>query len=299
VEATLDLPALRAYVAVVRAGSFTRAAEQLDTQKAHLSRVVRRLEDQLGVQLLQRSTRSMTITEVGRELFERAVSVITAVEETERAIAQTRSEPRGVLKLTCGVEFGELVVNRWIADFLHDHPRMRVDAELTNRVIDLVHEGFDLAIRVGTLPDSALSARRLGEITYAFYASPKYLAKRKKPKLPRDLAQHDLVVFGTTPSPQWNLRCGQEQATVRPNARYRVNHNLAARDAIAAGLGVGMLPEFQAAPLLQAGKLVTVLDGWTREPVPVHAVFASGRYLAPKVRAFVEHARKRFAKTVA
>jgi LysR family transcriptional regulator for bpeEF and oprC len=295
--ATMDVDELTVFVAVVRAGSFTAAAKALRTQKAHASRVVSRLERKLGVQLLHRSTRSLTVTEVGRELYERAGCIISAIEDTQAAIQQTQHEPQGVLKLSCGVEFGLLVVDRWIEGFLRRYPKVRVDADLSNRVADLIHEGFDLAIRVGELPDlSGLSARKLGVVRYALYASPKYLDSRPAPSDPVSLADHDLVMFSPAPPPVWQLVNSQDSVEIAGPARLAVNNNIAARDAAAEGFGIALLPCFQAEPLLRDGGLVELLQGWARTPVPVHAVFPSSRYLSPKVRAFVDLARASMPK---
>jgi LysR family transcriptional regulator for bpeEF and oprC len=289
--ATMDIDQLAAFVAVVRAGSFTAAARTLHTQKAHVSRTISRLEQQLGVRLLQRSTRSLAVTESGRDLYERASSILAAIEDTAAAVQRTQREPQGLLKLTCGVEFGMLVVNGWIADYLRRYPRVRADVAFTNRIADPIHEGFDLAIRVGVLADSGLSARRLGEVRYAFYAGPDYLRARPEPAHPRELATHDLVMFTASRPPVWHLVKGAERFDITPPARLVLDNNVMARDATAAGLGIALLPRFQAAPLVAEGRLVEVLSGWTRTPVPVNAVFASSRYLAPKVRAFIDIAR--------
>jgi DNA-binding transcriptional LysR family regulator len=293
----MDVDQLAVFVAVVRAGSFTAAAKALGTHKAHASRVISRLERELGVRLLQRSTRSLAVTEVGRELYERATGILTALEDTHAVIQQTQREPQGVLRLSCGVEFGLLVVNHWIEEFLRCYPKARVDADFSNRIADLIHEGFDLAIRVGELPDfSDLSARRLGEVRYALYASPGYLDRRPAPTDPGDLTEHDLIMFATAPPPAWRLVNDQKHAAIAGPARLQVNNNIAARDVAAEGLGIALLPRFQADPLVRDGGLIEVLPGWSRPPVPIHAVFPSSRYLSPKVRAFVDLARGRMPK---
>ena len=163
---TINVDELTAFVAIVRARSFTSAASALGTQKASLSRIVSWLEKRLGVRLLQRSTRSLALTEVGRDFYERATGILTAIDDTEAAIQGTPGEPKGVLRLTCSVEVGILPVNGWIGDFLGRYPQVRVDAEFSNRVVDLIHQGFDLAIRVGPLADSSLSARLIGEFQF-------------------------------------------------------------------------------------------------------------------------------------
>ena len=292
----MELGALTALVKVVQAGSFTRAAEAMHTQKAHLSRVITNLERELGVRLLERTTRSLSLTEVGREIFERAVGILGAVEDAERVAQRMLAEPRGVLKLTCGVEFGMIAVGRWIDAYLQRYPQVSVDADFTGRVIDIVHEGFDLAIRVGELPDSRLAARRLGELHYGLFASPDYLARRGIPGSPEDLAQHDLLVF-TAGSHRvgWRLVQGSEIRRVEATARLRINNSFAVRDAAIQGLGIAQLPALVANAALSSAQLTRVLPDWHPPAVPVHALFPSNRYLTPKVRAFIDHAVHAFS----
>jgi DNA-binding transcriptional LysR family regulator len=198
-----------------------------------------------------------------------------------------------MLRLTCGAEFGVLVVNGWVVEYLQRYPRVQADVESTNRIVDLIHEGFDLSIRGGNLTDSALSARLLGDILYAFYASPIYLRGHPEPAHPKELVNHALIVFAPSKPPMWRLVNGGERFDMAPPARFIVDNNIMARDAAAAGLGIAMLPRFQAAPFERDGRLVGILRGWSRTPVPIHAVFPSSRYLAPKVRAFIDLARAR------
>lgn len=293
--ATIEIRQLEAFAAVVHEGSFTAAAERLATQKAHVSRLVSGLEDRLGVRLLQRSTRSLTLTEVGREFFARAEGVLQALDETERAVRDTQGEPRGTLKLTCGTEIGLMIVNRWIEHYLVRYPRMRIDVEYTTRIVDIIHEGFDLAIRLGALQDSGLSARKLGEISYGLYASPAYLARRGTPQEPAEIERHDLIAFATTGDPFWTLFHRGEPAagpprtyTIIQRPRFAVNNNIATRDAALHGLGIGIMGTFTGDPLGDSGELVRVLPAWSYGPVAIHAVFASSKYLAPKVRAFID-----------
>lgn len=169
---------MRVFAAVVTDSSFTAAAERLGTDKARVSRIVRRMEEKLGAQLLTRSTRRLSVTEVGRDYFERAMGILTAAEEAEAAVAQQSKEPKGLLRITAGAEFGTMVVDGWIAEFLRLAPKVTVETEYTNRMVDIIHEGIDVAIRVGALPDSGQSARKLGDVAYALYAAPGYLAGR-------------------------------------------------------------------------------------------------------------------------
>ncbi|MFN3629193.1 MAG: LysR substrate-binding domain-containing protein [Casimicrobiaceae bacterium] len=285
----MELASLRAFVKVVQSGSFTRAADALNTQKAYLSRVVTQLEKELGARLLERTTRSLSLTEIGREFFERAVGILASVEEAERAVQRAQGEPRGVLKLTCGVEFGMLAVSGWISDYLARYPQVRVDADFTSRIVDIVHEGFDLAIRVGPLADSTLTARKLGELGYGLYAAPGYLARRTAPAQPADLATHETLTFsGGSHQATWALSRGQQVERVTVQPRLKANNVFAVRDAAVAGLGIAQLPVLVADAAVRAKRLRRVLTDWSLPTIPVHAVFASARYLTPKVRAFID-----------
>lgn len=292
---------LRLFVRVVQAGSFTRASESLKTQKSYASRVVAQLEAELGAKLLERTTRTLSVTEVGRAFHERAVGILTAVDESRAMVQATRSEPRGQLRLTCGVEFGMLAVGRWVEAFLEAHPQVTADVEYASRVVDIVHEGFDLAIRVGEVRESRLVARPLGEIEYGLFAGPGYLRRAGTPRDPAELSGHGLVMFsGGSQRQGWALRrVGEgEAATLRITgpARLKVNNSFSVRDALLRGLGIGSLPLLVAAGEVSAGRLVPVLPPWRPAPVPVHAIYASNRYLSPKVRAFVDLAVAMFPR---
>lgn len=285
----MELSSLRAFVKVVQTGSFTRAAEALDTQKAHLSRVVSQLEQALGARLLERTTRSLSLTEIGREFYERAVGILAAVDDAQRAVQKAQGAPRGTLRLTCGVEFGMMAVGGWISRYLARHPQMRVDADFTSRVVDLVHEGFDLAVRIGPLADSTLAARRLGELAYGLYASPAYLARNGVPAQPSELAGHATLAFaGGSHQAAWTLSAAGRQERLSLQPRLKTNNVFAVRDAAIAGLGIAQLPVVVAAEAFAGGGLRRVLPDWAPAPVPVNAVFASARYLTPKVRAFID-----------
>ncbi len=291
----MEFSELDAFVKVVQTGSFTRAAEQLGKQKAHISRVVSQLEAKLSVRLLERSTRALSLTEVGREIYERGLGILGAVDDAHRVAQKTQDEPRGVLKLTCGVEFGMMAVNRWMAGYMQRYPDVQVHADMTARLVDLVHEGFDLAIRQGSLPDSSLAARKLGDLRYGLFASPDYLARRGVPKTPTSLQAHDRLAFvGGVQTHSWRLARKGQEFKIESKARMRVNNSFTVRDAAVQGLGVAQLPWLLAEPLSSSCHLVQVLAQWTTPTVPVHAVFPSARYLTPKVRAFIDFAAQAF-----
>ena len=285
----MELTTLQAFVKVVQTGSFTRAAEVLHTQKAHMSRLVTQLETELGVRLLERTTRSLSLTEIGREFFERAVGILSSVDDAQRAVQRAQGEPRGTLKLTCGVEFGMIAVSGWISNYLARHPQVNVEGDFTSRVVDLVHEGFDLAIRIGPLADSTLAARKLGELRYGLFAAPSLWDRQPAPTHPDQLAEHPALAFaGGSHHPLWTLHQSDTTVRVPLQPRLTANNVFAVRDAAASGLGIAQLPLIIASPALTKGQLVQVLADWSLPSVPVNAVFASARYLTPKVRAFID-----------
>lgn len=295
----MTLEQLRIYVKVIEAGSFTSAADRLDTPRSHVSRVMAQLEAELGVVLLERTTRARSITEAGREVYDRAVGILGAVDETIRATQRVHEEPRGLLRMTCGVEFGMVTLGSWIEDYMAQYPRVTVEAEYTSRELDLVHEGFDLAIRSGPLADSRLVARPLGSFEYGLFASPSYLRERGEPAAPGDLEAHDLVVFtGGAVKAGWTLQHPQHATpvSVKAPARFRVNAGTSVRNAIVKGHGIGQLPWVMADESVSQGTLVPVLAPWHPPSVNVFAVYPSSRYLTPKVRAFVDLALAKFPR---
>lgn len=285
---SIDLAEMRTFVAVVTDGSFTTAAERLGTDKARVSRIVRRMEEKLSAQLLARSTRRLSVTEVGREYFERAVSILTAAEAAEAAVAQQSREPKGLLKITAGSEFGTMVVDGWIAEFLRLASKVTVETEYTNRFVDIIHEGVDVAIRVGTLQDSGLSARKLGEVMYGLYAAPEYLSRGPTLSTVSDLRHHQLIMKISRGRPTWTLVNGLDTEDIAEPPRAAVSSTVTARNLALAGLGIAQLPRFMAEPYVANGMLSCVLPGWAETPAPVHAVFTSSRYMDPKVRSFVD-----------
>ena len=291
----MTLEQLRIFVKVVQTGSFTRASEALQSQKSHVSRVVAQLEKQLEVKLLERTTRALRVTEIGKELFERAVGILNAVDDIERVAHSTHGAPRGRLRLTCGVEFGMIAVNGWVNEYLGAHPAVSVEVDYTGRLVDLVHEGFDLAIRVGMPEESRLAARLLGHIEYGLFACPRYLDRKGAPRTTGELAKFELLMFsGGAQRLGWQLQRGDESVRIDAPAKLRVNNSFAVRDAILGSRGIGLLPLMVASDAVKAARMVQVLPDWAPLPVPVHALYPANRYLTPKVRAFIDLALTRF-----
>ena len=295
---TVDFVEMRAFVAVVTEGSFTAAAERLETDKARVSRIVSRMEAKLGARLLNRSTRHLSVTEAGRDYFERASSILAAAEAAESAVAQRTQEPKGRLKVTAGAEFGTMRADNWIAAFLRRWPKVTVETEYTNRLVDIIHEGVDVAIRIGPLQDSELSARRLGELTYGLYAAPDYLRDAAPVHTIDGLRGHHLIMHTPRGRPVWTLVNGEQTEKVWQAPPCAVNNTMSARNLALSGLGIVQLPRYMAEPHAADGAFVRVLPGWACIPVPVHAVFASTRYMDPKVRGFVDLCRAGFLNDV-
>jgi len=292
----MDFAQLQAFVKVVQAGSFTAAAELLETDKARLSRQVAALERELGTRLLERSTRSLRLTESGREVLQRAQGILGAGDELRQFTRALQAEPQGTLRLSCNTDFALVAANRWISGYLSRWPRVNVDVEFSARQVDLVHEGFDLALRVGTLDDSRLAARRLGELHYGLFASPAYLARAGTPADPAGLASHALLMFRTgSGRAGWSLRPpgGGAAVELRRDGRVLAGSVTLLLQAALDGHGIARLP-LAVAGQTAPGTLQRVLPGWTPEPAAVHAVYPSSRYLAPKVRAFIDHALAHF-----
>ncbi|MDP1742662.1 LysR family transcriptional regulator [Polaromonas sp.] len=287
----MTLDELRVLIKVVDAKSFGQAADLLGMQRSNVSRVIAQLERELGVTLLERTTRRQSVTEAGRAIYERALGVLAGVDDMLRVTQRIHAEPQGHLRVTCGAAFAMDAVSAWIEAFLGKYPKVTAEVEFATREIDLVHEGFDLAIRAGPMPGSSLVARRMGQFDYGLFASPGYLDRHGTPTDPRELATHQLVVFtGDGGKPEWTLHHPQQPDCCKVSGvpRLRANAGAGVRSALLAGLGVGQLPVHVAQPLVMQRQLVPVAHPWCPAPVPVFAVYPSRRYLTSKVRSFVD-----------
>ena len=294
----MTLDQLRIFVKVIDAGSFTAAADRLGVQRAHISRVIAQLEARLGVKLLARSTRSQAITEAGREVYRRAQGILEAVDDTLQGVQRLQDSPRGQLRIACGVEFGMVAVGAWVDDYLLRHGEVSAEVRYAARELDLLQQGFDLAISSGPLPASNWVARRLGQFDYGCYASPAYAREQGLPTQIAELERHALVAFsgGSAGKLIWSLqpRAGGQALQLPIAARLRVNTGMGVCSALLKGLGLGQLPRMIAEPLVARGELLAVLPDWVPPPTEVFAVYPSSRYLPPKVRAFVELALAQF-----
>lgn len=281
---------LAVFVAVARAGSFSRAAAALRLPKSSVSRRVAALERRIGGALLHRTTRSLSLTALGAAHLDRCAAVVAAAEETTRALEAGRDTPRGRLRVAAPVTFGTAFLADAIAEYVRRYPEAAVDLVLDDRPADLAAEGFDLVIRVDRrLPDSASLGRRvIGPAAMALVASPRYLEARGRPRRPADLGGHECILLGHSPAAsRWPLERGEARVTVKVNGRVRINSPLLARELAAAGAGVAMVPGFLCARPLAEGALRLVLEGWTVTPFRIQALFA-GRRPSPGVRALLD-----------
>jgi DNA-binding transcriptional LysR family regulator len=287
----LDINDLRVFECVARRRSFSAAARELATSKSGVSNSVARLEATLAVRLLQRTTREVSLTEAGEELNRRCASILQEITQAVDHVGSFGAGPRGVLKISVGITFGQTVLASVLPVFLAQNPGVRVILELSSRRIDLVAEGFDVALRMGALPDSGLVAKRLGSTPCLLCAAPSYLARCGHPGSPDALASLDTVeVPGADGRPLTWLFTGPSgerlDLVIRP--RVSVNDPGMVRQLLLAGAGVGLLPAFLCNGDLAAGTLVRLLPDWQMPAPDVHAVFPSGRALSPSVRAFVD-----------
>lgn len=283
-----DLNEVVVFARVAQLGSFTLAAAALGLPKSTVSRKVAELEARLETRLLQRTTRRVALTDAGRTYFEHCERVVLELEEAERAVGALRERPAGLLRVTAPLSFPFL--GPLVADYLQRFPEVQVEMVCTDRVVDLVEERFDLAIRAGPMTDSTLIARWLGSFAHLLVAAPAWVKREGRPKEPADLKERDWLLFGTsTRATRVELFRGRETAELKVRPRLAVNDFDHLQSAVARGLGVGLLPAFLSAEGLEHGTLERVLPAWTGAETPVHAVYPSSRHLSAKVKHFVDH----------
>jgi len=294
------IAAMTAFAAVVEAGSFAQAAQRRNWSTSSLSRLVAALEAHLGARLLNRTTRKLSLTESGQAYYEHCVQLLAEIDEAEAIAGQAAVAPRGRIRMTCSLLIGVPVIAPAIASFCARHPAVRFDVTLANQRLDLVEQGFDLAVRIGSVGAESLVARRLGEMSVTCAAAPEYLRRHGTPGTPADLVQHQCVTYAAMATP------GQWSFTDRSGARHdvRVSGPLHADDgeflaaAAAAGLGIVIEPEYTVRGLIERGQLVRILADYNGPRAEIWAVYPSRRHLSAKVRLFVDHLAATFAAPV-
>lgn len=286
----MDVNDVLIFTRVAHLGSFSKAAKLLRMPVSTVSRRVAQLEAELGVPLLIRTTRSLKITEVGRTYLQHGQAIAAELEKAESIATNLTSIPQGTLKITAATDFGNRFLGPIVSDFLKIHPRVKFDVVLTERVVDLIDEGFDLAIRMGELGSSSLLARKIGSLNLQLYASPAYLKARGEPKAFAELSKHECILFtGEEDFDQWALKGPKGERSVEVSGNIASNNMALIRDFAISGCGIALMPYFLCKDEVANGRLKVVLPDWVNASGPIHVVYPGQRYMLPKVRAFVDH----------
>ena len=289
--------AMQAFARVVESGSFVRAAERMEISTSSLSRLVADLESHLNARLLNRTTRKLSLTETGQAYYERCVQLLADLDEAEALASRAAAQAHGTIRLTCPHNLAAWTLAPAIAGFIERHPAVKFDVNVVDRVVDLVEEGFDLAIRVGAVRSELLVARKLGVTELVPCASPAYLAARGEPKRVADLVEHRAMTYAYAPTPRvWQFTDAEGQPhEVRVQGPLHANSDELAIGAAMAGLGIAFEPEYVVRAALADGRLVRVLPAFRGPVLDIWAVYPSRRHLSAKVRLFVAHLAGIFA----
>jgi len=289
-----QLEDMRLFIEVVDAGSFTAAAEKAGLSKQFLSKRIMALEARLGVRLLTRSTRHLRTTDLGRAYEEQARSILQDVDGLEQRISGTNRIPRGRLRVTAPMSFGTMHLSPVLPKFLAAYPEVSIELDLSDRTVDLLGEGYDLAVRIGSLADSSLIARSIAPMTIVTCCSPAYLQRRGAPEYPADLAKHECLLYGHGRHVEWSFG-GASPTRITVNGRMRANNGELVRDAAIQDLGIAYLPTFIVGAAIEAGQLVTVLDAWRPPVAAVHTVYPQHRQTSLLIHTFADFLRGCFA----
>lgn len=285
--------AIEAFVAVVQRGSFTSAAESLGVSPSHVSRRVAELESQLGTPLIYRTTRSIRLSDSGEEYYAECNRLLQGFLSAEQKISQQSEEPSGLLKITCGATFGERFIAPLLPAFLKRYPKLKVDLHLSNSRVDLIRDGYDLAIRLGTMEDSSLLARRLCDRTEYICASPEYLELYGSPHTLNELSRHNCLQ-GSIPT--WLFMDNGQRREFRVDGNWRSNSGPALIEAVKAGLGIAQLPDYYVAPMLKSGELVSLLDNYRYPYSGVWLVYPKVRQQLPRLKLLCDYLIESFSE---
>ena len=281
-------------MAVAEAGGFNAAARKLGMSAPSVTRLVSALETRVGTALLTRTTRQVALTEAGARLFADGARILEAVTAAEASAAGAHEAPKGLLSVTAPVKFGQLYIAPILRDYLDFYPDVAGQTLFVDRVVNLIEEGMDVAVRIGELPDSTLTAVRVGQVRRVVVASPAYLARAGIPNAPEDLRNHRIIgASNVSPSLKWEFTSGERSRVVSVDVRFRANTVDTALDAVLDGWGVTRTLSYQVAAALERGALVELLPGQDSTLVPIHLVHAEGQLRAAKIRAFIDLARTR------
>ncbi|WP_213982551.1 LysR family transcriptional regulator [Sphingomonas sp. dw_22] len=294
-----DFEAWAVFASVVEHRSFSGAATALGVSKATVSKAITRLEGRLGTTLFHRTSRRLTLTESGRALSENAQRILAEGQVAEEAARESASAPAGLIRVAAPLTFGSAKVAPLIAEFLAAHPGIKIDLRLSDARVDIVAEGFDIALRIADLPDSSLRARRLGAVPTHLLGAPAYFEKHGRPRHPADLATHACFAYTNVANPDvWRFRrAGGEEAVVRIEGPLITDNGDAMLPALRAGLGIARLPEFLVGEDIRAGLLVPILEDWSVSPVGLHLLTPPGTLRPARVEALIDFLTPRFRST--
>lgn len=287
-----DLNTMAIFVKVVQAGSFIGAARALDIPKTTISRKIAQLEETLGTRLLQRTTRKVNLTEVGRVYFERCAKILGELEEANLTVTALQAVPHGTLRISASVVFATSVLHHWLVEFLNRYERVSAELILTNRYVDIVSEGIDLAFRAAPWGDSGV-AHKLGAMPYWVCASPEYVARKGEPLTPQDLVHHHCIGLNAETIPggtKWVFQNGATEEAIRISSRIHANDFLFIKQLVLQHSGIACLPSVLVLEDIQAGRLMRLLNQWSLTSRDIYLVYPSDRHLSPKVKAFLDFA---------
>ncbi len=289
------LTSMKVFTKVAKQGSFSAAANELSISKAMVSKHVQALENDLDIRLFNRTTRSLSLTEVGAAYLERARAIMADIDEMEMAVSSLSSQPRGVLRVAAPTSFGAFHLGRAIGDFLERYQEVEVELILTDRIVDLIEEGLDVSVRVGELDDSSLIARKIASARMVVCASPDYLKQYGRPQEPEDLKNFNCLLYTMRiPNHEWNFKGPRGEIFVPVNGTFRSNVGDTLRVAANTGRGLIQLPTYMVGQDLKQGRLEAVLTEFEPEPRPIHAVYPHRQHLSAKVRVWVDYLYERF-----
>lgn len=287
--------AMQTYAKVVELGSFAAAADKLGLARSVVTRQIAYLEQRYGVRLLNRTTRKLSMTDAGRAFYERVRPILAEVADLEQSLQAEGQRPSGRLRVSAPVSFGILHLGPAIAEYLQRYPDVVIDLDLNDRVVDLVEDGFDVAVRIGPLLDSSLVARPLAPQQLLVCAAPSYLARHGTPQSPEELRQHRCLHYAyASTGNEWHFEKDGVPHLVRVNAALRANNGDVLRTAALAGHGIILQPDFLVGEDVRAGRLVALLTDYAHTPISMYALYPHRRFLSPKVRSFVEHLEARY-----
>ncbi|SIS75415.1 LysR family transcriptional regulator [Neptunomonas antarctica] len=289
------LSAMSVFARVVDLKSFSLAAAELGISSSSVSKQVSQLEQHVGAKLLQRTTRRLFITDVGAAYYEKCQTILEEVKEAENLVSQLQGKPRGVLRITCNMTFGQLQLSKAIPAFMEKYPDVQVDITLDDRAPDLVRDGFDMAIRIADpqLPDSSMIAREISKIPMYICATPRYLEKFGRPESAEALKEHNCLVFVYAANANhWTLERDGKRCTVQVNGDLKANNSLVVRESLLQHRGIANLADFVISRFVESGDLVQVFPDYQAEQLSIFAVYPDRKYTSPKVSSFIEFFRE-------